>query len=118
MQAMKNHLVLHREQTDGSTLFEHCKKVYDKIGEWPSEFPLPEIPEAVLHIWHYYWELRNCASYGFNGPNPLSYTDILSWLRLFQIDIPTRDLLLLLSLDREYLSFCYSEQKKKSKAKK
>lgn len=108
-------MALHKPRVDGSTIYDHCKAVYETTGKWPEEFPEPDVPEEGSIIWDWYWELRKAASNGFSGPNPLSFLEIEAWMRLMKIDLHSKSLQLILIMDQQYLSCWYTEQKKNLK---
>ena len=108
---MTRHMVLQRRSPDGSILWEHCAVVENRTGKWPEQYPQPDIPEDGVDLWEWYWQLRNAASFGASGPNPLAYTEMQAWSHLFQIHLSALDIRLLMVLDQQYLVGWYENQK-------
>jgi hypothetical protein len=41
-------------------------------------------PEPLSHIWSAFIALNNTRTTGFNGPNPITYTELLAWKEVTQ----------------------------------
>ncbi len=96
-----------KPRKDGSTLYEHLRQVELRTGRWPREYePLPP-PEGAEHIWELYWELRETAKLGFNGPERISFMEIDAWQRVTGLKIASFVLTLLLKMDMAYLQEHY-----------
>lgn len=72
-------------------------------SEWPDEFPVPDIPAELFHVWEWFWEIRAGVPSGMAGVEPMSHVEILSWATMAQIDINPRILRYLRILDNEFL---------------
>ncbi len=41
-----------------------------------------ELPDGVVHVWHWFNDLHSARGVGWSGPLPLSYTEIAAWCSL------------------------------------
>lgn len=57
----------------------------------------------LIHTWALFLELNSARSYNGFGPNPLTYTEILSWSQLMRTDLAPWEVETLKSLDRLWL---------------
>lgn len=114
---MRRHMVLQRQASDGSRLFDHCVVVEERTGKWPEEYPPPVVPELGADIWEWFWQLRSAAAFGMNGPGPLAFTEIEAWSRLLRVKIGPMEVRLLMVLDQQYLDSWYEEQKRRTPKK-
>lgn len=97
-------MALYLPRKDGSRLISHYETVAEQTGEWPESMEYPEVPEAALDVWDWYWELRVAAGTGMNGPEPLRYNDIQCWAAIYgRTVLPAHDRLFRV-LDSAYVS--------------
>jgi hypothetical protein len=72
---------------------------------------MPDFPESLRKVWHYFIELCGARTSGMNGADPLSYSEIKAWNELTCSDITPEEVAIIKRLDAEYMS----DQAKKSK---
>ena len=101
---MRRHVTLFVPRKDGTKLADHLEAVVDQGGEWPEEFPLPEIPMEAIDIWDWYWDMRSANGSGFGGPEPVKYTEMEAWSRLTNTELPPGCVRLLRVLDMQYVN--------------
>jgi hypothetical protein len=77
--------------------------VYDQTGEIPEEMELPELSTAEIHIWDKFVSLQRGRGYGINGPNPISYQDMLAWMSLTGNTLEFWEVDLMMAVDTEYV---------------
>lgn len=77
--------------------------VAEKTGEVPEELCGPPFPDRYGHIWSAFTEIHAGRSYSANGPNPLSWTDIDAWNRLFSQDLKDWEIRAIKALDLVWL---------------
>lgn len=114
---MRRHVRLYMPRKDGSCVADHIQKTLDQGDEdteWPEDFPLPEIPPELIHVWEWYWELRQGAPSGVNGYETISHTEMWAWSQLAQVEIQPSTLRYFRIMDTEYLM----EANKRTKADK
>jgi len=78
----------------------------------------PEIPYCLQHVWDWFWELNSGRPSGFNGPEPLTYSEIQSWKNVKEILVRDFEIDIIKYLDTLYLNHINAENKKKSRKKK
>lgn len=80
------------------------------LGKRPAELDGPAAPEALWHVWEWFWSLD--AARGNNGWswNPLGFADIEAWTRLSRIQPTPFEVDCLRLLDRAWLR----EQRKRA----
>jgi hypothetical protein len=77
----------------------------------------PEIPEAIEHVWDWFWELHRTRGSGMGGPEPITYLEIQAWNNLTENNIRDIEVEFLKLMDRLYLNFV-NKKKPKPGAKK
>jgi len=80
--------------------------------------PEPEIPDAVEHVWEWFWQLSNKRRSGMGGMEPLSFSDIGFWAQLTRSDPLPDEIELILKLDDAYMAAVRDEQAAKQQADK
>ena len=71
----------------------------------------PEIPDAVAHVWEWWWRLNARRSSGFDSMSPLSYSEIYHWSALTRTQITPDEINMLMQLDDAYLAAVNTERK-------
>jgi hypothetical protein len=51
-------------------------------GEEDPELRIPPFPEPIRTLWNKFLSLHEGRTYGINGVNPISYTDMDAWMRV------------------------------------
>ena len=77
-------------------------ELYESIGQ-----PIPEpseIPDAIEHVWSWYWTLHKRRKPGFERVAPIGYDEIASWSMLTRTPITPAEVYLLVQMDDEYIS--------------
>lgn len=67
---------------NGAPLREHLEIVAQVTGEVPEELALPDFPEELRLVWYKFEAIGRGRSYGINGADPISYSDMYYWCRL------------------------------------
>lgn len=63
-------------------------------------------------------ELHNKRGRGESGPNPLSYTDIISWKELLGVEIYPHEVKIMMEMDNIYMELVGREMEKAFKKRK
>ena len=71
----------------------------------------PEIPHCLQHIWGWFWELHQARGAGFNGPLPLSYTEIQAWIDVKGIKIWPCEIGVIKEMDAKFMEHVAKKQK-------
>lgn len=111
---MRQHCELFLPRKDGSVMIDHCLSYENTKGEWPKEFPMPDIPEAGFEIWEMYWELRRATPAGLNGAQPIAFSEIAAWKQLYEKQVSTSEIYYIRLLDEQYMQ-TYIELNKTTK---
>lgn len=88
---------------DGVTERQHLEQVEKQTGRRPKALNGPEFPSGLEYIWSSFFEASKGRSSGFSGPNPLSYQELESWMRLTQTPLTPRDISVIKRLDQVYM---------------
>ncbi|PRD42158.1 hypothetical protein C5748_18420 [Phyllobacterium phragmitis] len=56
------------------------------------------------HLWDWFWDLSSSRSIGFNGPNPISVTDIANWAALTGTIVRREEVGIIRAMDAAYIS--------------
>lgn len=72
--------------------------------------PEPEIADYFLHIVNWFWDLNASRSQGFDGPLPLTFSELSAW-REMTGEMPSREeLSIIRQMDQAYLSALAKER--------
>jgi len=63
----------------------------------------PAFPEELEYIWSAFLLLNQSRGQGFNGPLPISYQEIESWLKLTNNRLSSWEVAIIKKLDGVYL---------------
>ena len=69
--------------------------------------PEEKFPSEVQHIWFAFVSLSNSRSAGFSGPNPLTYTEIKSWMELTNTPLRSWEVEAIKRLDSVYIGVAH-----------
>lgn len=64
----------------------------------------PEIPEAGIQAWLYFWKLNRRRQPAFDGVAPLTYEEIRSWSELTRTFITPEEVEYIITIDDAFLS--------------
>lgn len=78
-------------------------QVERQTGVKPKELVGPPFPQLLAHLWSAFSSLNAGRTLGRNGPEPLTYNTIHSWVSLMGVPLSPRDVEVLQRLDRIYL---------------
>lgn len=76
------------------------------------------IPEAGRLIWEWFHDLGAARSWHTNGPNPISYVDILSYSQVMRWPIRPHEVTAIRELDQAYLNHYYERRDAETSGKK
>lgn len=113
---MRRHCELFLPRKDGNAMIDHCLSYEEAKGEWPEEFPMPDVPSQGFDVWESYWELRRATPSGINGVQPISFSEIDAWKRLYKKKITTQGVYYIRILDEQYM-VSYAELNKSTNQK-
>jgi len=71
----------------------------------------PEIPDAVTHVWEWWWHLNARRIPGFDSMSPLTYSEIYHWSALTRTQIAPAEIGMLIQMDDAYLRAVATERK-------
>lgn len=60
------------------------------------------MPDAVSHVWEWFWSLSGRRQQGYAGPQPISYLEIDAWARRMRIQILPAEIHMLVQMDNAY----------------
>ncbi len=83
---------------------ELLQQVEKQLGRRPKELVPPcEFPDLLKHVWVAFCVLSNQRQSGMSGANPLSFSEIDTWMKLTNSVLKPRDIDLLIRLDQTYM---------------
>jgi hypothetical protein len=88
---------------NGTTVRANLEQVMKVTGRVPDDLIGPPFPDRYAHIWNAFLELHTGRSYSSNGPNPLSWSDIEAWDRLFKQNLQDWEIRAIKALDLIWL---------------
>lgn len=106
-------MALYLPRKDGSRLIDHCEAVAAQKGDWPEEFPLPEVPDYLAEVWEWFWELRESTGGGFGGPEPIAFAEMAAWNSLLIRNVKPIEVRLIRIMDAQYRNSVHELTKKK-----
>jgi len=68
-----------------------------------------DFPEPLTHIWSAFVALNKTRAQGFNGPNPITYSEIRAWKEVTQNPLHPWELEAVKLLDDIYIRVMNSE---------
>ncbi|MFG1462261.1 hypothetical protein V5F77_05105 [Xanthobacter sp. DSM 24535] len=73
----------------------------------------PEIqpPDGAEHLLAWFWDLSSARSHGFNGPDPIRLSDIVSWSTLTGEIITREEVSILRRMDAAFIGTIAEEQR-------
>jgi len=72
-------------------------------GKPPEGLIGPPFPDRYAHIWSSFLDLHTGRSYGANGPNPLSWSDVKAWDDLMDVGLKEWEVRAIKALDLLWL---------------
>jgi hypothetical protein len=75
-----------------------------QTGKWYAELDTPDIPFEMWNEWEWFMDLNSRRSAGFSGPDPLSYQEMIAWMRYTGVRPSPLQRRMLVDLDRTFLA--------------
>ena len=110
----KQQFKMFTQDAKGITLYESLKTA-EKAGFKPPElieFENTLLPSDCAEVWQDFMELSNSRSQSENGPNGLTYQDIVAWNSIVGKQPSSFRSEVLFAIDREWTSNFYKNQEK------
>lgn len=85
---------------------ETRRQRHKRFGE--PDPPEPHPPDAVDHVWGWFWEL---SSRRRSGPEALSFAEVGEWQRLMGLQVRREEIELLMQMDDAFVSEVRKEQR-------
>lgn len=73
------------------------------------------MPEHCRHLVEWFWDLNSSRSQGFNGPNPISLTEIANWSAMTGTIINRDEVSILRAMDAAFIKATGEEQAEAAK---
>jgi len=73
----------------------------------------PDVPVCAQHVWDWWWELNARRPPGFDNLEPISYTEICSWLFVTRRHVAPEELDWLVRMDNAWLVAIAEERRLK-----
>ncbi len=70
----------------------------------------PALPAGGDLLWTWFSDLHAARSFGMNGPNPITFTEIAAYLALYRIPAQPHHIAILRAMDAVYLDFAYASR--------
>lgn len=83
---------------------EHLEQVAKITGKTPDELVAPDFPDLLLYLWEAFLDLHKGRSYGMNGGNPLTWSDIAAWCNLTGIVLSSWEVTTIKALDMAWVA--------------
>jgi len=71
----------------------------------------PDIPDAAMHVWEWFWRLNARRPPGFDSMAPLTYSEIYHWSALTRTQITPDEINMIVQMDDAYLQAISAERK-------
>ena len=65
--------------------------------------PEIETPEDWQYLLDWFWDIHSARSHGFNGPNPMSLTDIANWSAMTGNQLLREEVAIIRQIDAAYV---------------
>ena len=85
------------------SLRDHLMSIFDNTGFMPEELNNPEPSKAIDYLLEYFHQLSRTRQIGM-ALNPITFTEIEAWKRLFHIELAVWEIDVIKQLDLIYLS--------------
>ena len=113
VQALIDHVIKNTELSrlvDGVPLRSHLEHLVRVTGEDDPELHVPPFPEPLRRLWDKFLSLHEGRTYGINGVNPVSYTDIDAWMRVTGNDLDEWEVKAFMKIDKAWLRATREEE--------
>jgi hypothetical protein len=70
----------------------------------------PVVPEGGEAFWDAFVALSATRTYGFAGPNPISYTEIEAYMRIYRWPLAPHHIHVIRAMDAAWLAACMDEK--------
>lgn len=102
----------------GNSLRDQLNNAWRQTGVKPKQLDeLKELPESCVDIWYTFLKLHNARGSSGFGVSPISYSEILAYCQLHQVEFEEWELDLIRLFDQTVLQIIAEDQEKKSTAK-
>ncbi|WP_051540704.1 hypothetical protein [Ahrensia sp. 13_GOM-1096m] len=69
-----------------------------------------KIPEAGEWLWFFFCQISKSRTYHANGPNPLQWSEIEAWMRLYRWPLEAHHIDIIRALDETWIKHSRSDQ--------
>ncbi len=94
---------LDKTDKDGITVREHYESVERQTGRRPIGLDGPKFPNLMGHVWSAFLCLHGSRSFGFAGPNPITYLEVKAFMDTTGAILSGRDVEAIMELDKAFL---------------
>jgi len=94
---------LGKPDKDGIALREHLEQIERQTGKRPKELENTDFPTLASNIWSAFIALSSSRSSGFSGPNPITFSEIKSWMQLTHSRLAAWEVEALKAIDLLYI---------------
>lgn len=85
------------------------KQLVNSMNEHLKSKGFPKIPEAGILLWNIFMQLAATRTYHMSGPNPISYSEIQSFIMLHGWPLQAHHIDIIRGLDDAWLNHAYSK---------
>lgn len=101
---LETRIELDYPQKGGETLRAQLISVERQLKKKDPRLENPgPVPDLVSNVWNTFWDLNSSRSNGENGPGPISYVELSSYLTLCQETLDPWEVDAIRGLDQTYL---------------
>jgi hypothetical protein len=95
---------LNKADKNGVTEREHLEQVRKQTGYAPEGLEnSTKFPNLLSHVWSFFLQLHQSRTMGFSGPNPITYSEMESWVNLTNNKLHPYDVGIIKRLDSLYM---------------
>lgn len=94
---------LDKRDKSGGTRRRDLTQAARQTGKWFAELDTPPIPPEMQLEWEWFSDLSCRRGTGFDGPLPITYTEIMAWMRYTGTRPNALQRRLLVDLDRVFM---------------
>ena len=98
------------------SLRDSLEAVYKQTGKIPPELQsMIEAPESLVQIWYWFCALNNTRSDNMQGECPITYSEMLAYFTLQNIDVDSWEIDIIKKIDHVYLAYQSERRSTQSK---